>query len=282
LTPEDDTYNEFFIQNCPIMTRPYFYFSVFLFFSLFITACQPDETSPEIRINISDELKVELWEVLSPTQRMLELRVSTLEELDCENYSLSFSLNQTINNSIVSINNIDPPSECIIGQAPASSQIDIGRFQEGDHSIELNLKDSEITNLGLLKVRQNFYELEMESDHGFYLPWKVLNKIPEDLIWGYLTIEGSADQTAILEEFNTKIAPLVDNIILFDGEYGYFEVEDRRAIAIKDQDNTISQNIFLFKRTGTPNNVKAVLDNLRSDFSDQFTYRVIFSDGSSF
>ena len=202
------------------MTRPYFYYCLFLILALSLTTCQPDEVSQEININISDELKVELWEVLSPSQRELELRVSTLEDLDCENYSLSFSFYQSINNSIISINNIVSPPECIPGVAPAFNQVDIGHFLEGDHSIELNLKDSEITNLGLLKVRQNFYELEMESDHGFYLPWKVLNRVPDDLIWGYLTMEETADQNAILEEFNTRMAPLVDNTILFDGEYG--------------------------------------------------------------
>jgi len=189
------------------MTRPYFYFLLFL--GLFITSCQPDEVSPEININISDELQIELWEVLDPNQRELELRVSTLELLGCENYSISFSSYQTTNNSIISINNIVSPNECVTGQAPASSQVDLGQFSEGDHSIELNLKDSEITNLGLLKVRQNFYELEMESDHGIFLPWKVLNSVPEDLLWGYLIFEENADQVAIIEAFNTRMAPWI-------------------------------------------------------------------------
>jgi hypothetical protein len=262
------------------MTRPYFYFLLFL--GLFITSCQPDEVSPEININISDELQIELWEVLDPNQRELELRVSTLELLGCENYSISFSSYQTTNNSIISINNIVSPNECVTGQAPASSQVDLGQFSEGDHSIELNLKDSEITNLGLLKVRQNFYELEMESDHGIFLPWKVLNSVPEDLLWGYLIFEENADQVAIIEAFNTRMAPWIDNIILFNGEYGHFNVENRRVIEIKDRQKTISENLFVFKQTGPSIEIKAVLDDLRSDFSEQFSFRVLFSDGSSF
>ena len=262
------------------MIRPYFY--VLLFLGLFLTSCQPDEVSPEININISDELQIELWEVLDRNQRMLELRVSTFEQLDCENYSIAFSSYQTINNSVISINNIVAPNQCVTGQAPATNQVDLGQFSEGDHSIELNLKDSEITNLGLLKVRENFYELEMESDHGIFLPWKVLNSVPEDLLWGYLTFEENADQEAIIEAFNTRMAPWIDNIILFDGEYGYFNVENRRAIAIKDRQETISENLFVFKQAGPSVEIKAVLDGLRSDFSEQFKVRVLFSDGSSF
>jgi len=117
------------------------HFYCYLLLLLCLTACQPEETTPDINIDISDELRIELWEVLDASQRMLELRVSTLEELDCENYSISFNLNQTGSRSMVSINNILPPHECIPGTAPASNQVDLGHFREGDHAIELNLKN---------------------------------------------------------------------------------------------------------------------------------------------
>lgn len=261
------------------MTRPYYYYFL-LFFCL--TACQPDDTTPDINIDISDELRIELWEILDANQRMLELRVSTLEELDCENYSISFNLNQTASRSAVSINNILPPHECIPGTAPASNQIELGHFLEGDYAIELNLKNNDITNIGRLKIKPRFYELDMESDYGIYLPWKILKTVPEDLVWGYLTIEESADENTILDEFNTRITPWTETVGLSSGNYGYFNVENGTANEIKDQDQneTITNNLFLLKEVGVRTELKAALDDLRSEFGNQATIKVFSSDGS--
>lgn len=262
------------------MTRHYYYYCCYAFLFLFLTACQPDEANPDVNIDISDELQVELWEILDANQRMLEFRVTTLEDLDCENYSISFTLNQTATRSMISINNILPPHECIPGIAPASNQISLGHFPEGDYPIELNLKNNEIINIGRLKVKPRFYELEMESDHGIYLPWKILKTVPNDILWGYLSIEESTDQNAILEEFNTRIAPWTEDIGLSQGEYGYFKIENGAASSINDQQTTITENIFLFKQTGTRNELKTVLDDLRSEFPNQLSIKVFLSDGS--
>ncbi len=260
------------------MTRPYYYCYLLLFFCL--TACQPEETTPDVNIDISDELRIELWEVLDANQRMLELRVSTLEALDCENYSISFNLNQIGNRSMVSINNILPPHDCIAGTAPASNEIELGHFSEGDHAIELNLKNNEIINIGRLKIKPRFYELDMETDHGIYLPWKILKTVPEDLVWGYLTIEEAADENTILDEFNTRIAPWTESVGLSQGYYGYFNIENGTASEIKDQEETITSNIFLLKEVGSRIDLKAALNNLRSEFGTQVSIKVFSSDGS--
>lgn len=252
----------------------------YLLLFLCLTACQPDNLNPDVNIDISDELQVELWEVLDANQRMLELRVTTLEDLDCENYSISYTLNQTGNGSIISINNIIPPHECMTGLAPASNQINLGHFPEGDHSIQLNLKNNEIINLGQLKVKPRIYELEMESHYGIYFPWRILKTVPEDLLWGYLTIEDSEDQDAILAEFNNRLATETEDIGLSQGEYGYFKIASGNASSIKDQGKTITDNIFLFKQIGTRTELKTILDDMRNEFSGQLTIRVFLSDGS--
>jgi len=259
------------------MTRPYYCYLLLFFF---LTACQPDDTTPDVNIDISDELRIELWEVLDASQRMLELRVSTLEELDCENYSISFNLNQTASRSMVSINNILPPHECISGTAPASNQIELGHFPEGDHAIELNLKNNEIINIGRLRIKPRSYELDMESDYGIYLPWKILKTVPEDLLWGYLTIEEAADQNTILDEFHARIASWTESVGLSQGNYGYFNIENGTASEIKDQNETITNNIFLLKEMGSRTDLKAALNNLRSELGDQASIRVFSSDGS--
>ncbi len=261
------------------MTRHYYYIFIFLFLAL-LPACQPENTDPNVNIAISDELQVELWEILDASQRMLELRITTLEELDCENYSISFSFNQLGNNTVISINNILPPHECIPGLAPASNQIEIGHFSEGEYPIQLNLKNNEIVNLGLLKVKPRFYELAMESDYGIFIPWKLLKTVPEDLIWGYLNIEDAADENSILEEFSNRLAPWTEEIGLSQGEYGYFNVEGGTAISIKDQQETINENIFLLKQTGSQDELKTALDDLRSEFSNQVSIKAFLSDGS--
>ncbi len=264
------------------MTRHYSYYLYLLFF-LCITACQPENTDPDINIDISDELKIELWEVLDQSQRMLELRVTTLETLDCENYSISYTLNQTGNSSTVSINNILPPHECIPGSAPAANQINLGHFQDGEYPIQLNLTNNEITNIGRLTVKPRYYQVEMESNHGIFIPWKTLKTVPENLVWGYLTIDNvdSEEQNVIFEEFNTRIAPWTEVIGLSQGEYGYFKIENGNPSSIKDQQETITQNIFLLEQTGTRMELIEALNTIRSEFGNQVSISAFLSDGST-
>ncbi len=261
------------------MTRHFYYCCVFLI--LFFAACQSENTEPDVNIDILDELKVELWEVLGASQRMLEFRVSTLENLDCENYSISFSLNRSENSAIISINNILPPHECAPGIAPASNQIEMGHFPEGEYSIQLNLKNNEIINVGQLNIRPRFYELVMESAHGIFLPWKLLKTVPEDLVWGYLTVEEEEDENDILEAFDNTIAPWTEEVGLSQGEYGYFKIEGGTAVSIHNQREAITENIFLLKQTGTQGELKTALDNLRNEFPDQVSIKAFLSNGSS-
>lgn len=263
------------------MTR-YCYYYLFLLLFLGISACQTADIDPDINIDISDELQVELWEVLDESQRMLELRVTTLETLDCENYSISFALTQSGNSSTVSINNIVPPHECIPGIAPASNQINLGYFQEGEHPIHLNLRNNEITNHGKLIIKPRFYQLEMESDHGIFIPWDILKKVPEDLVWGYLTIEDAdaAEQITILEEFHTRIAPWTETIGLSQGAYGYFTIENGIPTVIKDRQDTVTENLFLFEQMGNRVELIEAINNMRNEFGSQVSINAFLSDGS--
>lgn len=262
------------------MTRHYYYLILLIFC---VISCSPEDTTPGINIDISDELQVELWEILDESQRMLELRVTTIETLDCENYSISYNLSQPGISTTVSINNILPPHECIPGTAPASNQINLGHFQDGEYPIQVNLKNNEITNLGRLIVKPRYYQLEMETNHGIFIPWNILKTVPENLVWGYLTIEdaNSEDQNVILETFNNRIAPWTEVISLSQGEYGYFKIENGIPSAITDQRETITENLFLLEQTGTQTELKDALNDMRIEFGNQVSVNVFLSDGSS-
>lgn len=264
------------------MTRHYYYYLYLLLF-LCITSCQPEDTNPDINIDISDELQIELWEVLDGSERMLELRVTTIETLDCKNYSISYDLNQPGNSTTISINNILPPHECIPGIAPASNQINLGYLEEGEYPIQLNLTNNEITNLGRLIVRPRYYQLVMETEHGIFLPWDVLKTVPENLVWGYLTIDdaNTSEQNVIFEAFNNSMAPWTEVIGLSQGEYGYFKIENGNPTTIKDQEETITENIFLFEQTSTRLELKDALENMRSELGNQVSIKAFLSDGST-
>jgi len=167
----------------------------------------------------------------------------------------------------------------VVGSAPASNQIEMGYFPEGEYPIQLNLKNSEIINLGQLKVKPRFYELVMESDYAIHLPWTLLKTVPDNIVWGYLTMEETADKDAILEEFQNSIAPWTEEIGLSQGQYGYFEIESGTASSIYDQQDTITENIFLLKQTGSQAELKTALDDLRRQFPNQVLIRAFLSDG---
>ncbi|MEN0046255.1 MAG: hypothetical protein AAF806_04245, partial [Bacteroidota bacterium] len=155
---------------------------------LILLACEKKLQEPSVLLaDLDDEFEIEMRELLGEEQRTLILLLETIHEQECENQSIKTSLNKESDHFVLNIEEITKPQprECIRERTTAEGTASLGEIGGGVYELEINLK-SEVINRGKLLVSQEKYEVLMDSDFGFFLPYPVLRRIPAGTIWGYI------------------------------------------------------------------------------------------------
>ena len=255
---------------------------LFVVFALFLFSCQKDAGNSTLNINISDEIQLELWEALSVNQRFLHLRLSTIDDLECENYTISYSVNTADQRISVSINDLIAPTVCIPGMAPGTGLISLGAVDPNLYTIEINLKNNQIINKGILNVFSDKIKLDMQTDYGIQFPYTTLLRMPENTIWGYIDfMDNSADEEAIGQDIYETLGPLTNTLVLPSGEYGHFKIIDQNIESIKIDHADRNENVFLLEQTATKTEFESALEEIRNRYDSALSVHLFFSDGSS-
>jgi len=249
---------------------------------LFLSACSRPTDDTNILINIENEFTVSLIETLSPEVNPLNLRVATIELQDCSNYEIANSSTTTQESVVASIDYIQEPENCIPGLHPATSDISLGKLDNGSYLFQLNLEKGSIINEGTLTINDDQYSIELDTDHGIHFPVKTLNKIPGNYIWGEVNIAPNAPND-LMDELMAEINQITEESTLPSGEYGHFKIDNdldfnfttNKFISFSP-DETKS---FILKLTDTSEALKDIVENFRETFSDKIDIQLITSEG---
>ncbi|MEL6944940.1 MAG: hypothetical protein AAFO82_19975, partial [Bacteroidota bacterium] len=212
----------------------------------FIVACGKQVQEPSVLLaDVDDEFKIEMWEVLNEESRNLEFLLETIAEQACENQYIRANLDANNQRFILNIEEITKPQpeECVAKKTTAKGSSEFGEIQGGVYELEINLK-SEVINKGSLLISQEKYEIQMDSDFGFYLPHPTLYRIPENTIWGYISYDNQSDET-IASDFIRRISEFTAPANLQKGYYGYFELGEK--IELQNQPEEAHWAAFLLR-----------------------------------
>ena len=241
---------------------------------LVLGGCQLEKLQDPIVIanDIEKEFYIDLKEYLHPTNRQLQLNITTLEDQECQNSSIEtdyYLVGREIN---LSINKIVPPADCVEGMAPAESDILAGKLNPGTYSFDVALRNT-VVNKGQLTVSDESFIVKMETQEGIIVLHNSLQKIPERAFWGYLACEESECEK-LLEELNDLLKDLAPAAVDFrPGYYGHFEINNNtlggRNIFLKPPP-PLDHLPFLYQlNPGTDENrLKSLLDEFRSTHPD--------------
>jgi hypothetical protein len=211
-----------------------------------------NNNDPDIIVNIEDDFSINMFEDISNGERRLELRLTSIKEQNCLNYSIDYNLsfNEGANIIELSINDLVEPELCVAGTAQAKVKIPFGSLNTGNYIFYLNLKDA-IQNTGRLSVTPEYYNIAMDSDDGVELSNEKLFRIPQQTIWGTIAYnddnlsEDAESIVAALEDISS-IEAIIDDGLYPSGYYGYFELDDQKAINILEAPSTNYHLPFIF------------------------------------
>ena len=234
-----------------------------------------DQDTNLILTNLDDEFQVSLLESLSPNGKQLVLQVKTLEEVACENATLDYSLEQSTGKIIISINEIDLPSEqdCIDNPTFLTTNIPIGNIPDGPTDLEVNLRQS-VQNEGKLHNEDSHYRVSLKTHHGIDIPYQKLFKIEEGTIWGYI---GHRDENSpIVDQFFADMTQLTAEGDFEQGNYGHFIYDKSAEVTVQFADNheLPYTSRFLLKLTSDTSELEDLIEQYRQQYGAEIELEV--------
>ncbi len=185
-----------------------------------IQGCRIDEgPNPNNIVQIPGTFEVRFHEEIGHFTRSLVLDLNTLRYYECTNYSILTEKEYTDGVLEISLKDVLPPETCLSGNAQAHDTISLGYLIEGEHPIRFIVK-SVIENDGILHVQADRYTLEMESEDGLEIRRYELMRLPENLVWGYISYESSLAD--VVNDFMNELTSITTPAQLLDGDYAWF------------------------------------------------------------
>lgn len=217
-------------------------------------------------MDIEPTFQIKMLEDLSAPEGALQFQVSTLEEKECLNYELNFSLTQTTSGFSISLDELQEPEDCITGSTFVSEIVPLEPLQIKAYTAEINLKNT-IKNEGTLVVTSGYYQLQLETFNGLLIQSKKLNKVPNSAIWGRITYN-STDLAPIAQQFIDELENLTYQRNMPDGNYGYFNIDSQGLIWFSGTSNGGGLGRDVIYHYDSPN-VQPII-NLVSNYRDQY------------
>ncbi|MEM1219830.1 MAG: hypothetical protein AAGH79_13005, partial [Bacteroidota bacterium] len=195
---------------------------------LILIGCDKDNTDPGIIVDIDPTFEIQMIENLEGASGSLAFIVSTIDEKECLNLELTYSLSQTTSGFGISLDELEEPEDCITGTTFVTETIPLEPLQNRVYNAEINLKNT-IKNQGVLLVNEAYYEMQLESYNGILFQTKKLYKVPKSALWGSLRYN-SEDLQPIAQQFISDLETLAEARSMAIGNYGHFNIDSQGLI----------------------------------------------------
>jgi hypothetical protein len=242
-----------------------------------MTSCGLFDKNETVINNISEEVKIDLWQSLQPNGAQFQLRLSTLDELECPETHIIHTHQIQNNRIFLELFNIDRPSNCQPEINTVFTTIPLN-IQPGFYDFSLKLGEL-LEHQGNLQEWHDRYQLNLQTTDGIHIPANELFKIPSFTIWGYINSPGNND--LVIQKFMQEIDELVSDRPLYPGYYGHFTF-DENLIAIQNEPATGYNYRFLFRLDGSTENLEDFILDFRDRHGQEIAIKCLTWDGREF
>lgn len=177
-------------------------------------------TSPEIQ---EADVTLALWQTLPVEENNLQLLVTNTDPIDCINSNMVFDLSSTTTVIDLEIMGFQAPPACQVGDGFVTTTLDLSTVAERF----INLTNRGVLNEGKLGITDRAMNLSFLSQDNFLIEESTLQRIPENLVWGYidLTVDQSVDINMILQQEFPDLFIDANVTDMAPGYYGHFRFD---------------------------------------------------------
>lgn len=246
-----------------------------VFILIFTIGCKDEPIVEDVNVTIEDEFNILLWEFLEENNRSLSLNVETIKSESCENTLIDVTLSVATNNISFTVHDIPEP-DCPTPIYTATANVELGSLDSPSYKLIISLKNV-IQNQGILTMEDDYYELVMEESNGIVIPEKILYKVPQNTIWGYVASDNS-NADSVSDGFINELADATDEQDYIDGYYGYFSAVNNELTILNQNISQSSVRTFGFSYQGDNSDLNTILSTYRSQNSD-VEFKIFTSSG---
>jgi len=250
---------------------------IIFLFTIFNFACKDDPQDDDPNINIEKEFKILPWETLSSSDRSFHLNIETIQPKSCENSQIDFTPTNIGNQISLIIKDIPEP-DCPAPFFSANANYELGSLSPIEYSLQISLKDL-VHNEGSLIVTDEYYEIAMENLDGIIIPNTKLYKVPEAMIWGYVSYS-SANEAVYSEGFIDEVKGISENEEFQNGYYGYFSIENNSLNILNEDLPKLFNPTFGFKFQDEISQLETILADYRSLYPN-IDFKIFTSTGEA-
>ena len=224
---------------------------VLAIFVLFGCDFQGTPVEPIIVSNIDTEFSIRMHENLSPNGATLYFEIKSIEEINCLNGIIDYSVLNQKGNLDLLIKKVIDPADCSPGMGFYHSDAYIGKLETDKiYNLTISLQNI-VDNKGFLTVDDEKYSINLNTLYGLKIENAVMYKIPPSLVWGYIAIQ-NLNEKEVADTFLAELSSAGTEITLKQGDYGSFQVlSSGRLVGFQTEiDNPITIIPISFGFTG--------------------------------
>jgi hypothetical protein len=241
---------------------------------LLLSGCAVDkEIQNELIIDVDDDFRIRLLENLETRALDLVWVLESIRNPECSGDTLVADVNQFGSALRVDVELVRQVGNCLPATRTIQTEATTGPLDIGQIPLNINFQEL-VPNRGALLVGDRDFQVEMETTHGFYLPYKRLQRIPQDLVWGYVGFGSVYRQFA--QEFLDGLAKITTSQDLNPGSYGYFEISSDQEITVLGQEKEPfnSQAFYGFYNAGDLDDIQALIREYQEEFPGMRFYAI--------
>jgi len=248
-----------------------FFLSSLLFCSY---SCKTDEDNLPAVVDIPAAFRVQMEEKFQPGDRPLEVALSSVEVLDCTNFTIDYELDQSSLAFLLAIKDFVLSEPCEPGLGVATNRISLGILKPGQYELVISLKDV-IRNTGLLIVHPESYSILLETKDGLIVSPNPLCRVPDKAIWGGVFPKtDSLEQLA--QDFLSDLRALSQPLSPAPGKYTPFVIEKDLSLTLTQPKAPGDGETFIYRFTGDRNDLADLVENYRTAGGEELV--IILSD----
>lgn len=191
-------------------------YPVLICLCLLVAGCELFQNSAEPVVDIPSEFVLEPFEEITESGREFQIRLRTVADFECSNYSVDVILNHEPRTYELELRKLVVPELCAPGEEPARAEASAPTPVIGQTDFRVILRNL-IESEGRLNFSQEAYRFEFETQNGFEFSEKELLRLPQRAVWG--SVQHAEEQ--VRTDFWNEVATL-DHELPPPGYYGYF------------------------------------------------------------
>jgi hypothetical protein len=256
----------------------------FFFLILLLTtglSCSKDDTLPAI-VDIPVTFQLQMREKLGAGagNRPLELHISSVETLDCQNYQIDFDFSKKGRNISLALKDFVLSEPCITGEGLAKAATNLGWLAKGNYPLVISLKDV-IENEGQLVVSDQSYTIKLKTSDGILTSPASLLRIPDNALWG--EVYAASDSVATLAEgFLEELEQICSELNLEAGHYGFFQVGENGALLLLEPEAGEKATSFYYSFQGERDMLAGLVTEYRNSGGADLSIRLYDALGNSY